>query len=183
MLPAPLFAWSPIPLEYLPVHEWQCRVRTGALHVDELLYDPVRMNWVRAGDHPALRPCFPPPPINWGGVLTFGAIALAVAHVVSTIGNAGLHGLAWDDLRRAVLRRDSYTCSYCGHRGTALTLEVDHVLPVSRGGSNAPENLVAACWECNVEKGSRTGFEYRCWRFLTGRWGRAGLAGRVRRLG
>ncbi|MDM7325247.1 MAG: HNH endonuclease [Thermus sp.] len=56
--------------------------------------------------------------------------------------------------RRNVLRRDRYTCQYCGRRGGELT--VDHVLPKSRGGRSTWENLVAACRSCNLKKGDRT---------------------------
>ena len=56
--------------------------------------------------------------------------------------------------RRNVLRRDRYTCQYCGRQGGELT--VDHVLPRSRGGKSTWENLVAACRACNLKKGDRT---------------------------
>lgn len=42
-------------------------------------------------------------------------------------------------------------CAYCG--GSADT--IDHVIPVSRGGSNLPANLRPACWTCNTSKGDR----------------------------
>ena len=56
--------------------------------------------------------------------------------------------------RRNILRRDSYTCQYCGRRSTELTL--DHVLPRSRGGPGSWDNLVAACRPCNLRKKNRT---------------------------
>ena len=55
--------------------------------------------------------------------------------------------------RRNVLRRDFYTCQYCGSRND---LTLDHVTPRSRGGRHAWENVVVACRECNQRKGSRT---------------------------
>jgi len=45
-------------------------------------------------------------------------------------------------------------CAYCGT--TAGTIEVDHILPVSRGGTDAWSNLVPACASCNAQKGDRT---------------------------
>jgi len=56
--------------------------------------------------------------------------------------------------KREVLRRDDYTCQYCGHRGTNLT--IDHVVPRHLGGLHVWENLVAACPNCNHRKGGRT---------------------------
>ena len=55
-------------------------------------------------------------------------------------------------LRESILRRDNRTCFYCG--GCANC--VDHITPYSRTGDNSPENLVAACIECNSRKGART---------------------------
>lgn len=54
--------------------------------------------------------------------------------------------------RYEVLRRDDFTCRYC--RSKDNELHVDHVTPVSLGGSDKPDNLVAACKECNIGKAS-----------------------------
>jgi len=54
--------------------------------------------------------------------------------------------------RRAIFARDGWKCVYC--RGPAET--IDHVLPRSRGGHHAWENVVAACARCNHTKGDRT---------------------------
>lgn len=58
--------------------------------------------------------------------------------------------------RRNVLLRDGNTCVYCGFVGVGRELTIDHVLPRSRGGRSAWENLVAACGPCNRRKGDRT---------------------------
>jgi 5-methylcytosine-specific restriction endonuclease McrA len=55
-----------------------------------------------------------------------------------------------------VLQRDGFCCVYCGRKAPDVQLHVDHVVPVSGGGSNDLKNLVAACAECNVGKGKRT---------------------------
>lgn len=56
--------------------------------------------------------------------------------------------------KREVLRRDDYTCQYCGRHLPYLT--IDHVLPRRLGGQHSWENLVAACPPCNHLKGGRT---------------------------
>lgn len=55
-------------------------------------------------------------------------------------------------LRFEILRRDGHQCRYCGRLATDGQLTVDHVVPVSLGGSDAPSNLVAACRDCNAGK-------------------------------
>jgi 5-methylcytosine-specific restriction endonuclease McrA len=53
--------------------------------------------------------------------------------------------------RFEILKRDGYACHYC-HR-TNVALEVDHVVPLYKGGTNDDSNLVAACHDCNHSKG------------------------------
>lgn len=63
--------------------------------------------------------------------------------------------------RLSILIRDRYRCQYCGHKGSAFELTIDHILPRSRGGQTVPENLCAACFACNQRKGDRTPEEAR----------------------
>jgi 5-methylcytosine-specific restriction endonuclease McrA len=56
--------------------------------------------------------------------------------------------------KREILRRDNYTCQYCGQHAHYLT--IDHVVPRHLGGVHAWHNLVAACPGCNHRKGGRT---------------------------
>lgn len=56
--------------------------------------------------------------------------------------------------RYEVFRRDNHTCRYCGATAPDATLTIDHVTPVALGGSDSPDNLVAACDECNYGKAS-----------------------------
>jgi hypothetical protein len=106
--------------------------------------------------------------IDWGQLLATSLAIAAGVWTLKTLAEAVLEidyrGLCWNDLRQEVLHRDDYTCTYCGHRGNARTLEIDHRTPVSRGGGDDAPNLVTACWTCNAEKGSRTAWEYRLWR-------------------
>lgn len=54
--------------------------------------------------------------------------------------------------KAGILRRDNYTCAYCGKTGRTI----DHVLPRAQGGKSTWDNTVAACLKCNSEKGNRT---------------------------
>lgn len=59
--------------------------------------------------------------------------------------------------RLRVLIRDRFTCTYCGVKGTDAELHVDHIHPVSKGGSNHMSNLTTACRTCNSEKRDKVG--------------------------
>ena len=65
------------------------------------------------------------------------------------------------NIRTKILMRDGYRCQYCGVRGTAVDMTLDHILPRSRGGRTHPENLAASCRACNNRKGDRTPAEAR----------------------
>jgi len=60
------------------------------------------------------------------------------------------------DYRQAALKRDRHTCLWCGRPATT----VDHIVPQSKGGSDLPHNLLAACSECNARRGNRSAFSY-----------------------
>lgn len=57
-------------------------------------------------------------------------------------------------MRYEILRRDDFTCRYCGAKPPDVRLVVDHVVPESLGGSSTPDNLTCACVDCNSGKGS-----------------------------
>ena len=51
-----------------------------------------------------------------------------------------------------VFKRDGFICQYCGKHPPDITLEVDHINPVSKGGSDDINNLITACFDCNRGK-------------------------------
>lgn len=58
-------------------------------------------------------------------------------------------------IRVSILHRDGYKCVFCGRSAKQVELEVDHIVPFSKGGSNDPSNLQTLCFDCNRGKGSR----------------------------
>lgn len=68
-------------------------------------------------------------------------------------------------LRESILKRDNYTCCIC-HNSTYkepnLLLEVDHIIPVSRGGLTVGRNLQTLCWKCNRSKSAKMPKTYWC---------------------
>ncbi len=63
--------------------------------------------------------------------------------------------------KRNVLIRDKFMCAYCSKKLSISSVTKDHVLPVSRGGSDTLNNVVASCTECNARKADRTPEEAR----------------------
>lgn len=61
--------------------------------------------------------------------------------------------------RRNLMIRDQFQCQYCGRRPNTRELNIDHVVPRSRGGADSWENLVVSCRTCNLRKGRRTPLE------------------------
>lgn len=58
-------------------------------------------------------------------------------------------------IRFEVFKRDSFTCQYCGRKAPDVILEIDHIEPVSKGGTNDILNLVTSCSDCNRGKSNR----------------------------
>lgn len=58
-------------------------------------------------------------------------------------------------MRFHIMRRDNFTCQYCGAQAPDAALHVDHITPVVRGGTNDPANLLVACVRCNLGKSAR----------------------------
>lgn len=58
------------------------------------------------------------------------------------------------------------TCIYCNWIGSILNFEVDHIIPVTRGGSDLPQNKRLICSGCNREKADKTHSEYLSWRSI-----------------
>ncbi|MCU0952104.1 MAG: HNH endonuclease [Burkholderiaceae bacterium] len=57
--------------------------------------------------------------------------------------------------------RDRHVCAYCGGAFADSDLTVEHIVPVSRGGTSIWTNVVTACRSCNTRKGNRTPEEAR----------------------
>lgn len=59
-------------------------------------------------------------------------------------------------LRHEVFKRDNYRCRECGATNKETTLEIDYIVPVSKGGTNHISNLQTLCKKCNRAKYTRT---------------------------
>ena len=70
----------------------------------------------------------------------------------------GQRALMTSRLRQKIKERDGYTCKKCGASLNAepnLLLEIDHIIPLSKGGLTTEDNLQTLCWRCNRSKGAK----------------------------
>jgi 5-methylcytosine-specific restriction endonuclease McrA len=81
---------------------------------------------------------------------------LRVPRVIVLVAHAHLPRQRLRFSRLNVYTRDESTCQYCGRRLPRSELNLDHVVPRSRGGSTSWENVVCSCVRCNLRKGGRT---------------------------
>jgi len=66
--------------------------------------------------------------------------------------------LMTNKLREFIKERDNFTCCNCGnsiHIEPNLLLEIDHIIPVSKGGCTVEDNLQTLCWKCNRSKSNK----------------------------
>ena len=71
---------------------------------------------------------------------------------------AGQRTLMTSKLRQKIKERDHFTCRKCGvsiAQEPHLLLEIDHIVPLSRGGLTTESNLQTLCWRCNRSKGAK----------------------------
>ena len=66
-------------------------------------------------------------------------------------------------LRTYIKERDKYTCCQCGNsveKEPNLLLEIDHIVPIAKGGLTKEDNLQRLCWKCNRSKGAKLVSEF-----------------------
>ena len=54
----------------------------------------------------------------------------------------------YKQMRQAILKRDDHTCQYCGQPGN----QIDHIIPISKGGEDHETNMCVSCATCNASK-------------------------------
>ncbi|MFQ6121158.1 MAG: RNA-guided endonuclease IscB, partial [Methanosarcinales archaeon] len=64
------------------------------------------------------------------------------------------------EIKQYLLTRYGHKCVYCKGKSGDKYLEVEHVIPKSRGGTDRVDNLVIACKTCNMQKGNKTAEEF-----------------------
>jgi len=68
----------------------------------------------------------------------------------------------WYRIIKIVFERDNFTCAYCKRVGGKL--EADHIVPISKGGTNDFDNLTTSCRKCNRQKKDKSVEQFLAWR-------------------
>ena len=58
-------------------------------------------------------------------------------------------------LRFEILEKYNHTCQYCGRKAPEVELEIDHIIPISKGGQTIAENITVSCRKCNNGKSNK----------------------------
>lgn len=58
-------------------------------------------------------------------------------------------------VRQYVFQRDNHQCKGCGQTAKETALQIDHIIPIARGGTNDISNLQSLCKACNQRKSHR----------------------------
>lgn len=64
-------------------------------------------------------------------------------------------GYVSNKMRFSIYERDGYRCRKCGVSQRYALLEIDHIVPISKGGKSTYDNLQTLCHKCNVAKGDK----------------------------
>ena len=65
-----------------------------------------------------------------------------------------------NNYRERLLKDAAGACIYCGRPLTVETMEIDHIVPLSKGGAKEYDNLVCSCPHCNALKGDKDAADF-----------------------
>ena len=79
--------------------------------------------------------------------------AINYACTLNEYENNNQRKLCTRELRESIMKRDNYTCQMCGkYMPDEVGLQVDHIIPIAKGGKSVPDNLQVLCSKCNQKK-------------------------------
>ena len=96
---------------------------------------------------------------NWveapGGFVSSTRLRFAVPEVIRLVRYDRIPQREVAFTRHNIFARDKHRCSYCGRKKPTDELDLDHVLPRSRGGPHEWGNVVTSCRPCNLKKADK----------------------------
>lgn len=142
----------------------------------EALFDNLKETWIARGRQPTYRDMSDAPSLYTGSTYAarFGGWRNALKDFVASVDHEHTELLSYEKdftshrvSRRSnrdptlaqrffVLRRDRFCCVACGRSPAiiaGLVLEIDYIVPWSKGGETVEENLQTLCFDCNRGKG------------------------------
>jgi len=93
---------------------------------------------------------------NPGGFVHTPTLRIAVPDVIRLTLYERLPSRLVKFTRRNIYEHYDYTCCYCGERKNTKDLNLDHVVPRSKGGGTNWDNIVLSCIPCNLRKADKT---------------------------
>ncbi len=102
--------------------------------------------WVAASSHWVEAPA---------GFVSSTSVRLAVPEVIRLVRYDRVPHREVAFTRHNVFARDGRRCAYCGRRRPTEELDLDHVVPRSRGGGHSWTNVVTSCRPCNLKKADK----------------------------
>jgi len=90
-----------------------------------------------------------------GGFVTTPAFRIAIPEVIALRFFDGLPASEVKFTRRNIYEHYRYRCCYCGQHLPSSELNLEHVIPRSRGGKTDWTNVVTSCIGCNLRKGDK----------------------------
>ena len=144
-----------VPEFVMKYDEYEVKKRLGFIVVDlRNLYFPVyTFHYVSAGGNSTSKFDF---------VMDLEQLERFIAYVADSVrftkSAAGQRALMTARLRESIKVRDNFTCQICDLSTSDeknLLLEIDHIIPISKGGTTTECNLQTLCWKCNRTKGSK----------------------------
>lgn len=87
------------------------------------------------------------------------SLTLEVPRIIRLLNYSRLPNTKTKLCRRNIFHRDGNHCQYCGKKFNTKELNIDHIIPKSKGGRATWGNLVCTCYSCNSRKGNRRPIE------------------------
>jgi hypothetical protein len=122
--------------------------KKGRKHTDEhkQFMRQLMLQKIKDGTHP-----------NWKGGRP-NTLMLLKQYRIKKLGNGGSHTVGdWETLKAQY----NWTCPCCGKQEPQIILTEDHIVPISKGGSDNIENIQPLCGSCNSKKGNRVTIKYK----------------------
>lgn len=143
-------SWQPI--NVIPAFEAICKVYKGSAHIIASDYSVHSFeSWIK----------------NWEDITSLSEtdklniihssnVSFAIPEIIKVSKFYGYKKWRIKFSRKNIFERDNHTCQYCAKVFPTSKLNIDHIIPRSKGGKTSWENVALSCISCNTKKRDRT---------------------------